>query len=122
VAELHGVGPATVLATDADLEIGPGRATLFDGCLHQYAHRVAIEDLEGVHRQDLLVEVIRQEGAAASAVDTGIALEVGLGEWDIDGQARDTSPDVGADEFGLPEIFAGDFESGNPSAWSHVVP
>ncbi len=60
--------------------------------------------------------------AAASAVDTGIALEVGLGEWDIDGQARDTSPDVGADEFGLPEIFADDFESGNPSAWSHVVP
>jgi len=60
--------------------------------------------------------------AAATAVDAGVSLEAGLCESDIDGQARDTSPDVGADEFGLPEIFADDFESGLTSAWSSTVP
>lgn len=60
--------------------------------------------------------------AAANAVDAGISLDAGLCDWDIDGLARDDSPDVGADELGLPEIFADDFENGSTSAWSKIVP
>ena len=63
MAELDGVGLAAVLAADADLEARTGFPALVDAGLDQHAHRVAIEDLEGIHRQDLLVEVVRQETA-----------------------------------------------------------
>ena len=71
---------------------------------------------------DIAAGDLHLTAAAASAVDAGISLEAGLGEQDIDGQTRDQSPDVGADEIGFPGIFADDFESGSISAWSHVVP
>jgi hypothetical protein len=38
-------------------------------------------------------------GIAAAAIDQGVSLEPGLCDLDIDGQVRDASPDVGADEW-----------------------
>lgn len=54
--------------------------------------------------------------AAAAAVDAGAPLTAGLADFDIDGEARDALPDVGADEVG-GRIFADGFESGDLSAW-----
>jgi len=50
VAELDRVRLAAVLAADADLEVGLGRAPLLDTGLDQDADRFAVEDLEGVDR------------------------------------------------------------------------
>jgi hypothetical protein len=40
---------------------------------------------------------------ASSAIDNGIPLESGLCDLDFDGQPRDSSPDIGADELDKPK-------------------
>ncbi len=55
--------------------------------------------------------------AAGAAVDAGTPLPAGQADADIDGETRDASPDVGADERS-GAIFSDGFESGNLSAWS----
>jgi hypothetical protein len=59
--------------------------------------------------------------AAAGAVDQGVLLPAGSADTDIDLQLRDTTPDVGADEY-LSHIFADGFESGTPLVWSRTIP
>ncbi len=61
-------------------------------------------------------------GTATGAIDMGAPLEFGLCEVDIDGLARDASPDVGADELGPPPIFTDGFEAGDTRLWSWTVP
>ncbi|MFH2005087.1 MAG: hypothetical protein ABI333_00740 [bacterium] len=39
---------------------------------------------------------------AAAAIDQGVAVAAGLCDDDIDGQVRDSSPDIGADEYSAP--------------------
>jgi len=58
--------------------------------------------------------------AAAAAVDAGTPLPAGQADSDIDGEARDAEPDVGADER-TDAIFRDGFESGNLAAWSAVI-
>ena len=58
---------------------------------------------------------------ATGAVDQGVLLPAGSADTDIDGQLRDTTPDVGADEY-LSHIFADGFESGTGSIWSRMIP
>lgn len=58
---------------------------------------------------------------AAGAVDHGVLLPAGSADIDIDGQLRDTTPDVGADEY-LSHVFSDGFESGESSAWSVSIP
>ncbi len=58
---------------------------------------------------------------ATGAVDQGVLLPAGSADTDIDGQLRDTTPDVGADEY-LSHIFADGFESGTSSVWSRFIP
>jgi hypothetical protein len=60
--------------------------------------------------------------SATGAIDAGSVLESGLCEVDIDGLARDSSPDVGADELGPPPIFTDGFEAGDTRRWSATVP
>lgn len=55
------------------------------------------------------------------AVDAGTAPPPGGATSDIDRQARDPSPDVGADEW-LDPIFADGFESGDLTHWSEASP
>ncbi len=59
--------------------------------------------------------------AAAPAVGGGVALPAGLADTDFDGEPRDSSPDVGADEVGTGAVFADGFEGGTTSAWSATV-
>ncbi|MGB3562193.1 MAG: hypothetical protein WBH85_05175 [Thermoanaerobaculia bacterium] len=59
--------------------------------------------------------------ATTGAVDQGTLLPAGSADTDIDGQLRDTTPDVGADEY-LSHIFADGFESGTGSVWSRMIP
>jgi hypothetical protein len=58
---------------------------------------------------------------ATGAVDQGVLLPPGSADNDIDGELRDTTPDIGADEY-LSHIFADGFESGSVSVWSRAVP
>ena len=60
--------------------------------------------------------------AATAAVDAGTSLAPGACDGDFDGEPRDSEPDVGGDELSPEEIFSDDFESGDTSAWSGVVP
>lgn len=57
----------------------------------------------------------------SAPVDGGTVLAAGLADNDIDGQPRDGSPDIGADEW-LTPIFADGFEGGDTSGWSSTVP
>jgi hypothetical protein len=57
----------------------------------------------------------------SSPVDAGTPLTAGLCDGDFDLQARDGSPDIGADEVGEP-IFADGFELGHALRWSRAVP
>lgn len=50
-------------------------------------------------------------------VNAGAQLPPGRCDFDIDGDARDGAPDVGADEWG-DFLFANGFESGDLSGWS----
>ncbi len=54
-------------------------------------------------------------------VGAAAILAAGLADDDFDGSARDGEPDVGADEWGYP-LFVDDFEGGDTSRWSAVVP
>ena len=54
-------------------------------------------------------------------VDAGTPLGAGLCEGDHDGQVRDATPDVGADEYGHL-IFGDGFESGDTLWWALAVP
>ena len=60
--------------------------------------------------------------AAGAAVDAGVLLPAGLADTDFDGDVRDASPDVGADELGTGAIFDDGFESGDTSAWANALP
>jgi hypothetical protein len=55
----------------------------------------------------------------SSPVGGGTSLPPGVCDGDLDGQRRDASPDVGADEFGQP-LFSDGFEFGTTNAWSAV--
>ena len=57
----------------------------------------------------------------SSPVGAATTLPPGICDGDFDGQRRDASPDVGADEFGQP-IFSDGFEFGTTNAWSAVFP
>ena len=57
----------------------------------------------------------------SSSVGGGTVLAPGLADTDFDGQLRDAAPDIGADEVGQP-LFSDDFESGDLSRWSSVIP
>jgi hypothetical protein len=57
----------------------------------------------------------------SAPVGAATPLAPGLCDGDIDGQARDFEPDVGADEFGQC-LFADGFESGDTTMWTNVVP
>lgn len=59
---------------------------------------------------------------AEDAVDAGVVLPPGAADVDIDQQARDELPDVGADERLDELIYSDDFESGDTSAWSEQMP
>src|SRR6185437_5785934 len=63
VAEVHGVGVAAVFAADADLQVGPGLAALFDRDPHQPADAVTVERLERRHTEDAEVHVAAEERA-----------------------------------------------------------
>jgi len=56
----------------------------------------------------------------SAPVDGGVFLD-GLCDTDIDGDLRDDTPDVGADEAGAA-IFSDGFETGNTVFWSATVP
>jgi hypothetical protein len=59
-------------------------------------------------------------GASSPAVGAAPASAATV---DFENQARDASPDIGADELGRPSlIFANGFESGRTWAWSVRVP
>jgi len=60
-------------------------------------------------------------GGALPPVDAGAAVAAGLADRDIDFEARPAARDIGADEV-VPALFADGFESGNPNAWSAVLP
>jgi hypothetical protein len=60
-------------------------------------------------------------GEALPPVDAGAAVAAGLADRDIDFEARPVARDIGADEV-VAALFADGFESGNPNAWSVVVP
>jgi hypothetical protein len=83
---------------------------------------VLTTNLESVST-DLFSDVVSGDlhlvGAESSPVDAGTALAAGACAGDLDGQGRDASPDVGADEFGRP-IFSDGFEFGITGAWSAV--
>lgn len=53
-------------------------------------------------------------------VGAATLLAPGLVDVDFDGLERDSTPDVGADEYYLP-VFNDDFESGDTSSWSVVM-
>src|SRR5881628_687028 len=50
-----------VLATDSDLEVGPRLASALDGDAHHRSDAVAVEHLEWVRGDDLLLDVLREE-------------------------------------------------------------
>jgi hypothetical protein len=60
-------------------------------------------------------------GAGLPPVDAGAVVAAGLADRDFDFEARPAARDIGADEVVAP-VFADGFESGNPNAWSVVVP
>ena len=60
-------------------------------------------------------------GEALPPVDAGAAVAAGLADHDIDLEARPVARDIGADEV-VAALFADGFETGNPNAWSVVVP
>jgi hypothetical protein len=68
--------------------------------------------------QDPSAADLHLTATASAAVDTGVGLEPGLCATDIDGQSRDSSPDVGADEHRPDTIFEDGFESGGTGAWA----
>src|SRR5207253_2801388 len=61
VAELDRRWIAAVLAADADLEILAGLAPAVDRDLHHRTDPLAVEDLERIRRDDLLLDVPREE-------------------------------------------------------------
>src|SRR6185295_2396957 len=61
VAERDGRGIAAVLAADADLQARPRLASTLDGDAHHRADTVAVEDLERVRGDDLLLYVLGEE-------------------------------------------------------------
>src|SRR4249920_769510 len=63
MAELDARGIATVLSADADLELGPRLAPARDRPLDQRADAVGIDGHERIRRQDLPLQVFRQEFA-----------------------------------------------------------
>src|SRR5229473_916857 len=82
VAELHALCIATMLAADADLELGSCLAPLFDAPAHQHADALDIERLERIRQENtgfLLVYVIRQEAAGVVAGETHCGLSEVIG-------------------------------------------
>src|SRR5579884_1173302 len=80
VAERDGGRIAPVLAADADLEVGPGAPPALDAEPHELAHPRAVERLERVARQDLLLDVRTQElglGIVAREAEDGLREVVG---------------------------------------------
>ena len=61
VAPLDGFGVATVLAADAHFQFRAGLAAFGNGHVHQLAHAIAVERLEGILGQDALFHVSDQE-------------------------------------------------------------
>src|SRR5690606_24326971 len=59
--EVHGLRISTVLATDADLEIGLGLAALIGADANQSADALLVDRLEGGEPEDAGVEVAREE-------------------------------------------------------------
>src|ERR1035438_10634163 len=59
--EVHRVGVATVLTTDADLESGPCLAAFLDSDLHQTPDTLTVQRLERRDTEDALVQVAREE-------------------------------------------------------------
>ena len=80
-----------------------------------------LENVSLVWFEDVPAADLHLTTQAAGAVDQGVLLPAGLADTDIDLQLRDTTPDVGADEY-LSHIFADGFESGSDSLWSGTVP
>ncbi len=62
VAEVDAGGVAAVLAADADLEVGLGGASLLCSHLDELTDAGDIEGLEGVVGEEVLLEVVGQEG------------------------------------------------------------
>src|SRR6185369_10880914 len=61
VAELDAVRVAAVLAADPDLEARARGAAPLDGPLHQAADTLGVDRHEWINRQDLALDVLRQE-------------------------------------------------------------
>src|SRR2546430_5835105 len=61
VTELDRRGLAAVLAADADLEVGPRPPSALDADLDQLTDALLVEHGEGVGRQQVLLQVLRQE-------------------------------------------------------------
>jgi hypothetical protein len=80
-----------------------------------------LEDVPLEWFQNIAAGDLHLTAQASSAVDQGVSLAAGLADTDIDGELRDATPDVGADEY-LSNIFADGFESGASSAWSKSIP
>ena len=106
MAELDGLGIAAMFAADADLEVGPGVASLGRGHLHQRPDAGLIEGGEGILFEDAGLEVGGQEVVDVVARDAvgGLGQIVGaeaeeLGFFGdlVGGEGRARQLDHGAD-------------------------
>ncbi len=55
---------------------------------------------------------------ATPALDSGTVQDPAAAAFDFDHQSRDSRPDIGADELGLPMVFQDGFETGGLDRWS----
>ncbi len=60
-----------MLAADTELDVRAGGAALLDGDLHQLTDTDGVDGLEGVEREDLLLDILEEE--AALGVVTAVA-------------------------------------------------
>src|SRR4030042_4423703 len=59
VAELYGVGIASMLAAYAELKVRPRFFSLFTGNPHQLAHAAPVNHPEGIDRQYFFIDIFR---------------------------------------------------------------
>ena len=69
-----------MLAADPDLQVGVGSATQLHGGLYQLADPLPVQNLEGVLREDSLLNVLQEEllfGVVAADAEGGLCQVVG---------------------------------------------